>query len=286
MIVVNIIIAMLSGWLGGVLVNMLADELPYRRNPALPVYPDGTPRPISAWSGIFAFLMKQRTPKHAQPDEARQRIFDGEPQLSWRYPITEMITIALMVMTVIAAENIAGITAIQTIFYMIYVIIFMLIILIDLEHKLILFVVIIPSCALALIDALLLPVVQPNLQNALVGGLTGFGVFFVLYQGGFLFTYILGQIRGQQINTVAFGYGDVMMMTLSGLLLGFANVILAMFITVFLGAIGAFAFIAVRSLLGGRYRLFTALPYGPYIVIATYLMLIFGDPIRQLWLGY
>jgi prepilin signal peptidase PulO-like enzyme (type II secretory pathway) len=282
----SILIGIIGGWLGGIVVNALADELPYRRNPALPVYPDGTPRPLLAWSGLLAFLLKQRIPATTQPNEARQRIYEGEPQLGIRYLLTEVGTIVVMVITLLGAQNIADITLLQTLFYMLYVVIFMLIIVIDIEHKLILFVVIIPSALLAIVDAILASVPQPSITNALFGGALGFGIFFLLYQGGFLFTYLMGQLRGEKINTVAFGYGDVMMMTLSGLLLGFANTILAMFMTVFLGAIGAFAYIGLRAMLRGRYRMFTALPYGPYIVIATYLMLIFGEPVRRIWLGY
>lgn len=284
MIVLDIVVAVLVGWLGGVVVNMLADELPYRRSPALPVYPDGTPRPMMAWSGIVAFLLGKRAPDVPRPDETRTRM--GNERLSWRYVLTEIGTILIMVVTVLNAPNITGIQPLQTLFYMVYVLIFALIIVIDVEHKLILFVVIIPSALLAMLNALIVPIPEPNILNALAGGAMGFGVFFVMYQGGFLFTYIMGKVRGETINTVAFGYGDVMMITVSGLMLGLVNTIMAIFITVFLGALGALIYIILRSLLRGRYQLFTALPYGPYIVVATYLMLIFGEPIRMGWVGY
>ncbi len=274
------------GFLAGVLVNALADELPYRRKLALPRYPDGTPRPFAAWSGISAFMLGQRAPAQPQPDTAYYKQGFDTPKLSWRYPLTELLCIGLMSLVYFLAPNIPNITLEQTLLYYIYMAIFALIIVIDMEHKLILFVVVLPAMGLAILDALLLPQPSPNIRDALVGAAIGFVVFFVMYQGGFIFTYIMGMLRGERINTVAFGYGDVMLITLSGLLLGMAHTIIALFITVFLGALGALGYMVLKLLLRGRYHAFTAIPYGPYIIIATLIMLLYGDPVRISLLGY
>src|SRR5689334_22904931 len=116
-------VAAVVGFLCGIVINALADDLPYRRNPGLPVYPDGTPRPLSAWSGILAFVMNQRLPANPQPNEARQRLIylveDEEPvpdalpapemkvspALSWRYPLTELLTMVMMVLTFYVAQT-------------------------------------------------------------------------------------------------------------------------------------------------------------------------------------
>jgi len=286
MLAIELIIAVIFGFIAGVIVNALSDNLPYRRDPSTPHYADGTPRPLLAWSGLLAFALGKRLPENPQPNEEWERIEKDNPKLGWRYPLTELLSIFLMILTVFAAQEINGMTTIQLGLYFVYMAIFTLIIVIDVEHKLILFVVIIPSMALALLDAVLLPQPAPNLANALSGGALGFGVFFALYLGGYVFTYILGQIRGQKINEVAFGYGDVMMITFSGFLLGFSYTVLALFITVFLGAFVSLGYIIVRMLLRNRYRMFTALPYGPYIVIATIAMLLYGAEIRRMWIGY
>lgn len=276
----------LLGILTGVVINTLADDLPYRRKPGRPVYPDGTVRPISAWSGIVAFVLDERKPSEPEPNEARSRPDQKSQQLTWRYPLVEAGTAFLFVLTYLAGQYINGMNTLQLVFYLIFMAIFVLIIVIDVEYKLILFIVTLPSMALALLDAILVPVPGPNLQDALIGGLAGFVTFFILYQGGFLFTYIMGQIRGEEITTVAFGYGDVMMITLSGLLLGFGHTLLAMFLTVFLGAFGAISYLVIRTAMRNRYTLFTALPYGPYIVVATIIMLLFGSQVRMALLGY
>ena len=96
----------------------------------------------------------------------------------------------------------------------------------------------------------------------------------------------MGRARGAQIDTVAFGFGDVMMITLSGLILGFQGVIFVMFISIFLGSLGAIVYLSTRFLVAGRYSLFTAIPYGPYIVIATIIVLLFSEEVRLIMLGY
>ncbi len=265
---ISIILVALAGWIAGVIVNALSDDLPQRASPKLPHYSDGTPRPLIAWSGILAFIFNKR----ASPNGARLR---------WRYPLTEITTIVLFLMTLFTFQDDVQMTLPQFVIYLLYMAIFMLITVIDLEHRLILFVVIIPSCLLALADAILIDY-GPDLGEAILGALLGFGIFFLLYLGGFIFTALLSSIRNSKIEEVAFGYGDVMLITLSGLILGWQSLIIAMFITVFLGALGAIVYLIVRRLAGRHYSLFTPLPYGQYIVIATILMLLFAPEIAGL----
>lgn len=281
----EVVLIAIIGILAGGVVNALADELPFRRNPALPTYPDGTPRPVSAWLGTTAFLLNQRTPPD-DPKAKQKEGYEGEPKLGWRYPLTEIATSILMVATYLIMKDKPDVTTLQMIFWLTYMPIFMLINVIDLEHKLILFVVMIPSAVLAILDAVLTPVPVPPLRSALIGGAVSFVVFYIFYQGGYLFTYLMGRARGETINTVAFGFGDVMMITLSGLILGFENIIFVMFISVFLGSIGALVYLFIRFAVAGRYHLFTAIPYGPYIVAATIIVLLFSAEVRLALLGY
>jgi len=297
---VDFLLAIIVGFFAGVLINALADELPYRRRLARPVYPDGTPRPLVAWSGIGAFVQGLRVPPVQQPNEDRKRLYEDAPSLSWRYPLTEIGTIILMIIAVFAIHaypdsqrlllNPAIFTdaqlALQLVFWWIFCAIYMLITVIDVEYKLILRVVVFPTVLLAFLNIIIAPATSITLEDALLGALWGFVPFMLLYLGGFLFTYILGHIRGEKIDTVAFGFGDVMLMTLSGVLLGFSHTIFALFIAVFAGAFGAFLYIVGRALIGHRYSWFTAIPYGPYIVFATLLMLLYGDDVRRALIGY
>jgi prepilin signal peptidase PulO-like enzyme (type II secretory pathway) len=270
---VTIVVVTLIGLIAGGLVNVLADDLPHYRWPRLPRYPDGMPRPVIAWLGLSAFASGQRS----SPSGAK---------LSWRYPLAEAATIIMMLTALAVKNNNPNVSDLQFVFWLFYMAVFVLITVIDLEHKLILFAVIIPSSLIAVLDAIVTPTRrEPDLRDALIGGLAGFGVFFLLYIGGYVYVYISNQLQ-RGIDEIAFGYGDVMMALFSGLVLGWQALIFAMFITVFLGAFGAVAWIVGRKVAGGDTSLFTALPYGPYIVAGTAIMLLFSGQVRLLVAGY
>jgi prepilin signal peptidase PulO-like enzyme (type II secretory pathway) len=277
--ILEIILTLIAGILAGGVVNLLADDLPYRRSPGVPTYADGTPRPVSAWLGITAFLFGKRLPENPRPNESRARPHRKQPELSWRYPLTEIGTAGLMLMTLFIAPEIPNMNTSQLIFYMVYMALFALITVIDLEHKLILFVVIIPSIVLAILNAFLLPQPRPALIESLIGAAIGFGVFFSLYLGGFAFVWFLNRSRENKIEETAFGYGDVMLMTFAGALLGGFDVLFAIFYTVVLGAAGALLYLIAQRFLSNRNSTFDAIPYGPYIVAATILLLLFGHTI-------
>ena len=260
-----------AGILAGAAVNLLADALPHQAPLGKPTYPDGTARPLSAWLGISAFALKRRSPP-AQPNTAPQ-------QLGWRHPLTELATSALMVLAYLimgAAEVPAG----QLLIWLTYMPILMLTAVIDLEHRRIKRACLLPAAALALLDAALYPQPLPTVPSALAGGALGFAVFFLVHRGGFLFTRLMSRWRRERIQTVAFGFGDVLLMTVSGLMLGLPDLLLAMCLALFLGAGGALLHLGSRFAATGTYRPFAVLPYGPYIIAATLTVLFFAP---ELW---
>jgi leader peptidase (prepilin peptidase)/N-methyltransferase len=262
---IDIVIALIAGLLAGGIINVLADDLPKYQNPRRPHYPNGTPRPARAWLGLAAFLTGQR----AAPDDLSSR-------LSWRHPITEIVTALAFVGLALGYADEPNV-----LIWFVYLAILILITVIDVEHRLILFAVMIPACLFALLVAAIRPEEGKSLGEYLIGGLGGFGVFFLMFLGGLLFTAL------SRHETVAFGFGDVMLATFSGLVLGWKGLIPAVFITVFAGAAGALIYIIGRMIMGRRYRWFTPLPYGPYIVLATLLVLLFRDEVKDiLRIGY
>lgn len=270
---VNIIVVSIIGIIAGSIVNILADDLPHYRWPRLPRYPDGTSRPPIAWLSILAFAVRRRNSPHGS-------------RLSWRYPLAEIITAVGMVTAVLVKNARPDVSDVQVIFWLIYIAMMVLITIIDIEHKLILFSVIIPSAFIALLDAIITPTQrEPDLGGALLAGVIGFGVFFILYLGGILYVTVANQ-RGRRITEVAFGYGDVMLITVGGFILGPGALIFAMFITVFAGALGAVIYLVGRMLRSDGYSPFTALPYGPYIVLGVLTMMLFGSQVRYLLIGY
>ncbi|MCS6870762.1 MAG: A24 family peptidase [Anaerolineae bacterium] len=253
-------IAALFGLLIGGVVNWLADYLPYTARLGAPRYPDGTPRPRVAWLGVSAFLLNQRSAPSGTA-------------LSLRHPLTEIILAALF--AYVASQSAQDV--LRALFLMGNVAILVLITVIDLEHRMILYLVVVPSCLYALLGAALLGErLAPSLSftDYLIGGAVGFGLFFVMYLGGILFNYVASSARGAPITESAFGDGDVLLATLSGFMLGWQALIYAAMIAVFLGGLGAFLYLGGRLLVRGRYEWFTALPYGQYIVFGTLIMLL------------
>lgn len=286
------------GLLIGGIINVLADDLPHYQTPGIPRYPDNTKRPITAWLGILAFALGLREPKSAvkTPDKTG----NINTKLSWRHPLTEIITSVAFVITASRIDTLNTIenpiTTVQVMFWFFYVATLILITIIDIEHRLILFSVIIPSAAIALLDALLTPSIgqpimpwmaniRPTIIEALLGGALGFSVFFFFYMGGFLYIWVSARIRGFDTDEVAFGYGDVMLVTLSGFILGWGPSIFMILITVILGAIGALLYLVLQKIRSKSASLMTPLPYGPYIAIGTLTMLLYSDYVRQFLQG-
>lgn len=258
------LIAAVLGLLAGGVVNMLADDLPARVRVLAPHYADGSSRPFL---GLAAFARGRR----ASP---------GGSRLSWRYPLVEVALAAAF-----AALAAAYPLNVQLVFYLIYACVFALVTVIDLEHRLILIVVLVPTALIAVLDALLTPNTRPTLVDSLAGGALGFGVFWLFWYGGVLFNR--ARYRGEAHQEVAFGFGDVMLAGVCGLILGWQAMIFAMFITVFAGAFGGLAWMLSRLLSGSGYALFTALPYGPYVIFGTVVMLFFEESVQRfLWASW
>ncbi len=296
MTIVFAVIAGLGGIVVGSLLNILADDLPLRDNPRPPHYPDGTPRLPSAWLGIAAFLTGQRTASGPPPpapepepepgDPPAEDDLDDDPDedyyprrstsrvLGWRHPLLEIGTGLAFALLVLAFPDEPNLWA-----WLVYTAIMALITVIDLEHRLILFVVIVPSCIFALIVAAVAPPDDKAFIEFLIGGVVGFALFFAMFLGGIAFAEAAGY------EGVAFGFGDVMLATLSGLMIGWRAFIFASLITVFAGAIGSVMYMAVGSMIGRGHRRFTPLPYGPYIVFGTLVMLFFREEVQDLVVG-
>lgn len=266
----QIIVAVLAGVIGiliGGVINVLADDLPARRSPQRPQYPDGTPRPPSAWLGILAFATNQRESRATSPTPAG---LTSPARLSWRHPLVEIIMGIAYTALVLAYDGDVRLWA-----YFGYVAILLLITVIDIEHRLILFAVIIPSALFALLMALVASEKQYAFSDYLIGAAVGFGLFFVLFLGGVLYVNLRG------LNVVAFGFGDVMLAGLSGLILSWQPFIFAAVVTILAGAAGSLLYMVASLVVSRRSAWLKPLPYGPYIVIGTLLMLFAREEVRE-----
>jgi leader peptidase (prepilin peptidase)/N-methyltransferase len=252
----------LLGLLVGAFLNLCADQLPrwrrLRRRPFCPYCEE--PRPAWAWISTLAFLCLKRDCKHC-----------GAP-ISWRHLITELGTAGLYAF-LWARYSQPG-TEMLLLLYTIYSTIFVLVIVIDLEHRLILNVVMYPAWAIALLGSFVHP--TPDFwKRALIGAALGFLLLYAVYLGGVIFVKILSRVRGRNIHTVAFGFGDVRLGLFIGLVLGFPDVLDALFYAILLGGVAGLLVMFVQSVILRRYRLFTAIPYGPFLVIGALVEMFF-----------
>ena len=156
---------------------------------------------------------------------------------------------------------------------------FYLILVIDIEHRLILHSVSLVGAGLSLLVGWWLH----GLQATLVGGLVGFGTMYVLYKFGEIFSRIVSRMRGEDLEEVALGFGDVNLGGLLGLLLGWPVILLGLILAILAGGGFSLVFMLVAAV-AGRYRSFVAMPYAPFLILAAGLILFFPD-LAKLILG-
>mgnify|MGYP001034950325 CR=1 FL=1 len=151
-----------------------------------------------------------------------------------------------------------------------YACLFIVVLVIDLEHGLILNKVIYPGMAVALLLALFLP--QPWLTQWMVPGVVnaamGGGIGFVL----FLLIAIIS--RG------GMGWGDVKLAALIGLAAGFPLVFIALIMGAILGGVVAIVLVVVK-----RRKRKETIPFGPFLSLAAMITLLWGNQILNWYLG-
>jgi len=245
----QILVAILGLITGGA-INALADSLPYLRKPSLPRCPHcGHARPAVGWLGLTAWAWRVwRCPNCAEARGYRSIVVElasvlGALLIFWHDPSAGSFWSGYLVGAV-----------------------FLLITVIDIEHRLILETVTVPSLVIFGIMGIIDP--SLGLVKTLLGGLAGFSSVLVLYFLGSLFARLIASRRGEELEEVAFGFGDVMLATVIGLILGWPGVIVALFLGVFAAGIFSFVYLLVAMLLR-KYTPFMAIPYGPFLILGA-----------------
>jgi leader peptidase (prepilin peptidase)/N-methyltransferase len=224
------------------------------------------PRLLLAWSGLAAYVTRKERCPHC-----------GAP-LSIRHVLVELATPALFMFCWTQTGS-----TLTTLFNILYSAILVLVTVTDLEHRLILHIVSLPSIALALIGAYINPTFDSP-RRALLGGGIGLGGALSLYLIGMLFGWWIGKRRGEALSGPAFGFGDVTLCTFLGLVLGAPEIIFAIVIGICAGFMFAAVYLVVRGLIRRDHAMFTAfIPYGPFLVLGGAIMLFFGRGFMAWW---
>lgn len=143
-----------------------------------------------------------------------------------------------------------------------------LVFIIDVEHRAILHEVSLVGLILAIPFGLW----WNGWKETLIGAAVGFGLMLGLYYFGILFTRWIAKRRGQEIDEVALGFGDVLLCGILGTALGWPRIIVCLFTAIFLGGLLSGAYILIQ-LARNKYQAFSAIPYAPFLIIATVILL-------------
>jgi len=182
-------------------------------------------------------------------------------RISIRYPIVELITMALFVIhglvfgwSVILIPRLVFACAMVVLFA------------IDLEHQLLPNVITLPGIIVGLIASTVLP---PGLVDALIGVVIGGGVLWLIGEAYFRYSGHEGM-----------GGGDVKMLAMIGAFLGWKLVLVTLVLSSVAGSVIGLLVIVSRK--GGMKH---ALPYGTFLALGSLVASLVGDRIVDWYVG-
>jgi prepilin signal peptidase PulO-like enzyme (type II secretory pathway) len=242
-LIVSTIIYALLGGLVGVIINHAANVLPTRTTlrqvPSCPTC--RAIRPKRQWSGLVSLAINRHyCPQCGQIYPTYKRAVAVEGSM--------LVLFGFLMWRYGLSRELLIVSFHTTVL--------MLVTITDLEHRLIFNLVILPSILIAVI----LVFFTPDLSwfSAIMGGI---GAFILMYLAALA-------SRG------GLGEGDVTLSAYLGFILGFPKILLGLTFGVFLGG-----FTALFLLATGQVGLKSYIPYGPFLTVSGWIMLIWGDEI-------
>jgi leader peptidase (prepilin peptidase) / N-methyltransferase len=248
---IALVVVVLAGWLAGMIVNYLADFLPrQRRLPPPKCIVCETKIPFFRY-----FIWDRRCPVCHHARSKRTWLVEIISVISaiwlWNNPPTPIgfwVGLGLLAY-------------------------FILVIIIDVEHRLILH----PISALGAILGLGLGIWLHGLTRTLLGGAAGFGIMLFFYLFGLILIRGLNRWRGLSLGDEdgeALGFGDVILGGVLGLILGWPGVAASIFLTILFAGAASLLYIILMVLLR-RYQSNQTLPYGPFLVMGAVVIIYF-----------
>jgi len=252
---ITYIIAIIVGWLSGIVVNYVADVLPLRRRLTRPfcIQCDTD----QTWFTYFIWPRKCPVCSHSR---------------GFRVWVVEGCYIAASILISQYPPEGLG-----YVFGMVVLVYFGVVVLIDLEYRLIMHPVSLVGAVLGLVVGIL----RVGWMNAFIGGVAGFGIMWLLYMLGVLIIKLVDRARGRPVNDVALGFGDVNLSGVLGLMLGWPLILVSLIVSILIAGLVSLIYIVIK-LITGRYSAFMALPYGPFLVIGAVIFIYFGDLVLKL----
>ena len=190
-----------------------------------------------------------------------------QQKISWQYPLVELSTGIIFFLIAFTGVNNYAMAYLLTPFL---VVIFVY----DLKHYIIPDKVIYPAIAMALIS---------NIRCVRTVGIFEYSnietfvnpILAAILASGFFAVIVLAS-KGKWM-----GLGDVKLAFLMGLILGFPNVLAALFLAFFTGAIIGIGLIAL-----GRKKMKSEVPFGPFLVTGTLIAMFWGEELINWYLRF
>lgn len=243
--IIIIPLLLISGLLIGIIVNYLSDVLPANRRLSKPVCLNCLTE--KSWIHFLSFKPCQNCGR----------------KVSFRTIVIPFIFMALTTFLYFFPGQRLGFWPNLLLFTF-----FAIVLINDLEYRVVLFQVSIAGLLICAVFGYFLHGIVPTI----LGGLAGFVMMYLLYLGGGWFTKFLSKRRGEPIDQVALGFGDVSISTVIGLLLGWPVITAGLLLGIFAGGLFSVLFLLVMLILR-RYQPLTALPYTPFLVLGAIVLL-------------
>lgn len=240
------ILAIIPGFLAGWLVIFFSDVLPHQRRLSQPECRQCNT--VFAWQDYFT-LHSCRQCHQRQP---------------YRSYITLVVaTLISIVLWLYSPPHLGYWPSLLILTY------FGVVLIIDLEHRLILHPVSLVGIAIGLFTGIL----RNGLVLTLVGGLAGLIIMLSLYLLGMAFAKYRARRLGTDDNEEALGFGDVALSTVVGLMVGWPQITTALVIAIVAGGLVSLVVIIVLSMLRRFESMNVFIAYGPYLILGATLLL-------------
>ncbi len=184
-------------------------------------------------------------------------------KISIQYPIVELLTglIYLIIYLIFGLS-------IQTLIYIILSSALIIIAFIDLNEQIVPDVISLPGIVVGFIISFFAPYIL--FINSALGVLIGGGIILIIGLAGSVI-----------FKKEAMGGGDVKLAAMIGAFLGWRYIIISLFLGFFLGALAGI--ILIMSKIKSRED---AIPFGPFIVLGSFITLLWGEKIISWYIGF
>jgi len=184
-------------------------------------------------------------------------------KISIQYPIVELVT-GLIYLIIYLIYGLS----IQTLIYIILSSALIIIAFIDLNEEIVPDVISLPGIVIGFIISFFVPYI--SFINSALGVVVGGGIILVIGLAGSVI-----------FKKEAMGGGDVKLAAMVGAFLGWRYIVISLFLGFFLGALAGIILIMAKIK-----KKEDAVPFGPFIVLGSFITLLWGEKIISWYLGF